>query len=131
MQIIASSSSGKRSAKPHIEPAERKRDRDRPQTNQQRRAIGLIDVRHRQPEPLEKVIFTGAQRRQAQQVLELIEHQQHRRPQREADDHGVRNVARQIAQPQQRNAGLDRADHQGQQNGGRNSFGIAETDQAR
>ena len=44
--------------------------------------------------------------RQAEQVLQLVEDEQHRRPEREADDDGVRDVARQVAEPQQRDAGL-------------------------
>ena len=77
------------------------------------------------------MIFAGAGGGQPEQVLELIEHQQHRRAEREADDHGVRDVPRQIAQPQQRDAGLDDADHQRQQDHGRDPLGVAEADQAR
>ena len=38
----------------------------------------------------------------------LVEHEQHRSAEREADDDRVRDVARQVAQPQQRDADLDR-----------------------
>ena len=56
-----------------------------------------------------------ADRLQAEQVLHLIEHQQHARAGGEADDHRVRDVAREVAEPQQRDAELDRADQERQQ----------------
>ncbi len=46
---------------------------------------------------------------QAEQVLRLVEHQQHARAGREPDDHRVRDVARQIAEPQHADDELDRA----------------------
>ena len=90
--------------------------------------IGLADMRQRQPDSLEKMILARAGGGQAQQVFELIEHQQNRSAEREPHDHRVRDIARKIAQSQQRNARLDRADDQCQENDGWNSFGIAETD---
>ena len=55
---------------------------------------------------------------QAEQVLQLVEHEQSARAQREADDHRVGDVAGEIAEPQQRDAELDHSHHEGQQHGG-------------
>ena len=95
----------------------------------ERRLIGLADVRQRQPDALEEVVLAGAGGGQAEQVFELIEHQQNRGAEREADDHRVRDIARQVAEPQQRDARLDDADDEREQDHGRDSFGIAEADQ--
>ncbi len=114
MQMIASSSSGSGCGQHADRRAAAAAMATFPVRPRQRRAIGLADVRQRQPDSLEKVILSGPGRRQTQQVLELIEHQQHRGAEREADDHRVRNVARQVAQPQQRDARLDDADDEGQ-----------------
>ena len=108
MQMIASSSSGSRMRSRTLTQRSASAMPTVPSPMNSAGVIGLVDVRQRQPEPLEKMILAGAGRRQSQQVLELIEHQQHRRAEREADDHRVRNVARQVAQPQQRDAGLNR-----------------------
>ena len=55
---------------------------------------------------------------QAEQVLELVEHEQRARAGREADDHRVRDVAREVAEPEQRDAELDRADQEREQDRG-------------
>ena len=57
-------------------------------------------LRHREIEPREKMLVGPALRGETQEVLELIEKQQYRRPQREADDDRLRDIARQIAEPQ-------------------------------
>ena len=47
------------------------------------------------------MIFAGTGGRQSKQVFQLIEDEQHRGAEREADDYGMRNITGQIAQPQQ------------------------------
>ncbi len=108
-----------------IHPSQQQRNADRAQSYPECRAIREIDVGDGQVKPLEKVIFAGSHRRQPQQVLELIHHQQQGGAQGEAHDHGMRNIARQIAQAQQRNAGLHHAHQQGQHDHGRNAFRFA------
>ena len=51
----------------------------------------------------------------AEQVLHLIGHEQGSRTEGEADDHGVRNEAREVTEPEQRYRELDRTDHEGHQ----------------
>ena len=72
----------------------------------------------RQPEAVEKVGVRVAHGVQAEQVLQLVEHQQAAGARREADDDGVGDVARQVAEPAQRDGELDRPDHEGEQDGG-------------
>ena len=84
---------GQSDMQPRVDPAQCERNGDRSQSDRQRGLVGLADVRQRQPNALEKVILARAGRGQAQQVFKLIEHQQDRSAEREADDHGVRNIA--------------------------------------
>src|SRR6185369_17156051 len=100
---------------------------DGPQPDQERRLIRLINVQKRPPNSREEMVLARAGGRQAKQVLELIKHQQDRSTEREPDDYGVRNIFRQIAESQQRDAGLDRADDEGEENDSRDSLGIAES----
>src|SRR5262245_47276358 len=66
------------------------------------------------------MVARGAHVLQAEEVLELIEDKQHRGPKREADDDRLRNVARQVAEAEERDARLRRANQKGEQNRRRN-----------
>ena len=72
------------------------------------------------------MVRPGPRRRNPEQVLQLIEHQQHRGPQREPHNHRVRHVLRQIPQPQQRNPRLNRPHQQRQQKHRRQPLRIRE-----
>src|SRR5204862_4904275 len=62
---------------------------------------------------------------QPDEVFDLVEEEQHRRPSRKADDDGMRDIAGQVSESQQGNAGLNQADHQGQEHGGSNDLLLA------
>ena len=61
---------------------------------------------------------TSPVRLQPEQILQLVEHEQAAGAGREAEDHRVRDVAGEVAEPQQGDAELDRADHEGEQHRG-------------
>ena len=62
----------------------------------------------------------------AEEVLQLVQGEQDRGAYREADDDAVRDVARQVAEAQQRDAGLDGADEQADHDGGPHALGRRE-----
>ena len=92
--------------------------------------VRLVDVRDREPEPLEKVNRRPCQLAgQSQQVLDLVEHDQEGRPEREADDHRVRDEPREVAQSQERDPHLDRADQKGQHDRQMQPLGVRKRNQ--
>ena len=66
--------------------------------------------RPRQPKALEKMVGGIAAGFEADEMLRLIQIAPECRPEREANDYAVRNVTRQVAEPQQGDADLNRAD---------------------
>ncbi len=69
--------------------------------------MSLIDLTDCVPETNNEMLVAGGGLGEAQQVLDLVENNQDRRPQRESDDDRMRNVAIEVTQPKQRNHNLD------------------------
>ena len=80
--------------------AEREHERDGREPHEQRRDVDRAPLRHREPEPVEEMIVRVADRLEAEQVLHLVEDEEHARARREADDDRMRDVAREVAEPQ-------------------------------
>ncbi len=85
---------------PLAQPAKSQHDGEGAQPNCQGLHVDRRRLRHREIKARQEMLIRLTLRRQAQKVFELIEKQEHRRPQREADDDGVGDIARQIAQSQ-------------------------------
>jgi hypothetical protein len=67
---------------------------------------------------MQEVIVDAALRAQSEQVLQLVEDEQSAGAEREPQDHRVRDVARQVPEPEQRDANLDRTHEEREQHGG-------------
>ena len=71
----------------------------------------------RVPEAQQEVVVDVTDGALAEQVLELVEHEQQAGAGGEADDDRVRDVTREVAEPGQADGELDGADHERQQDG--------------
>jgi len=76
-------------------------------------------VFEREPKANEEVLVRIAAGGEAEEVFQLVENQQDGGAEREPDDDGVGDVARQVAQAQQRDAGLDEPDKHREHDGAR------------
>ena len=81
-----------------VKPSDKKGDGYRAQANEEGGVVRLANLCECQHDAREKVLFAGSGGRQTQDILELVEHEQNGRSERESNDHRVRNVSRQISQ---------------------------------
>jgi hypothetical protein len=70
-----------------------------------------------EPQPHQDVLVAAADGADAEQVVQLTQRHQQAGAGHEAEDDRLGDVARQVAQPQQRDDDLDQADEHGQQAG--------------